>query len=137
MQVTLVKFIENNRRDAAQLGIGEHLAEQNSLRDKQEPRVAGRNIIEADLVADLAAEFHTPLAGDTRRQHPRGQAPRLQDHATTVAQDAPVEEDLGNLGGFSRAGRGFEDETVPLAQRADDFLVEFVNGQRLVIHSSG
>ena len=40
MQVTLVKFIENNRRDAAQVRIGEHLAKQNPLGDKQETRVA-------------------------------------------------------------------------------------------------
>ena len=136
MQVTLVKFIENNRRYTAQLRIGEHLAEQNPLGDKQEPRVAGRNIIESDLVANLATEFHSPLACDARRQHPRSQAAWLQNDATTVGQNAPVEEDLGNLRGFARAGRGFKDETIPLAQRADDFLVEFINGQRLVIHSS-
>ena len=89
------------------------------------------------MVAYLATEFHSPLAGDSSRQHPRSQAARLQDDATPIPQNAPVEEDLGNLRGFARASRGFEDETVPLAQRADDFLVEFVNGQRLVIHSSG
>ena len=88
------------------------------------------------MVAYLATEFHSPLAGDSSRQHPRSQAARLQDDATPIPQNAPVEEDLGNLRGFARAGRGFKDETIPLAQRADDFLVEFINGQRLVIHSS-
>ena len=101
MQVPLVELVEDNRRDAPQFGIGEHLAEQNSLGDKQEPRVAGRNIIEADLVADLAAEFHSPLAGDPRREHPRGQPPGLEDHTTTIPQHATVEEDLGNLCRFA------------------------------------
>jgi hypothetical protein len=41
-----------------------------------------------------------------------GQAARLQNDATPVSQHPAIEEDLGNLRGFSRAGRG-GDETGP------------------------
>jgi enterochelin esterase family protein len=48
----------------------------------------------------------------------------LEDHATALAEDSPIQQNLGHLGGLPGARGGLENEAVALAEGKDDFLVE-------------
>ena len=56
VKMALVKFVEENRRHAAQLRILDQLAQQNSFGDEANARPRRRDVFEANLVADFVAE---------------------------------------------------------------------------------
>ncbi len=110
VEMALVKFIEENRGDAAQLRILNELAQEDSFGDEANAGAIGGDVFEADLVADFVAEPAVALGGDARGEETGGEAARLQDHDLAVAKQSVIEEDLRDLGGFSGAGRRLEDE---------------------------
>src|SRR5450432_12188 len=71
IKMPLVKFIEKNRGDSAQLRILEQLPEQNSLGDETDARLFRCDFFKSNLVSDLIAE---PAA--TLRRHPPGKQTR-------------------------------------------------------------
>ena len=129
IKMPLVELVEDDRGNALQLRIGQHLAEKDSFRDEKNPRRGRGNIVEPDLVSDLAAEFHPALAGHARGQHPRRQPSRLQDHAAPAARNSPVDQDLRDLRGLSRARRCLQDKTISAPQRGNNLLIQIVNRQ--------
>jgi hypothetical protein len=62
------------------------------------------------LVTDFIPEADFALRGDTRGEETGGEAAGLEDNDLAIAEEAVSEEDLGNLGGFTRAGWGLENE---------------------------
>ena len=63
VKMPLVKFIEKNRGNSAQLRILEQLAEQNAFGYEANPRLRRGNFFETDLVADLVAKLTAALPG--------------------------------------------------------------------------
>ena len=94
VEMALVKFIEENRGDAAQLRILDELAEQDSFGDEADAGAVRGDVFEADLVADFVAEPAVALGGDARGEETGGEAARLEDHDLAVAEQAAIEEDL-------------------------------------------
>jgi len=127
--MALVKLVEDERRHAAQLGVANHLPQQQALGDEADAGAGAGDIFEADLVANLAAQAGPPLPGDPRRQQPRRQPPRLQDDHLALPQDAPLQEHLGDLGGFARAGGRGHDQASRGLQAGQERLFEFVDWQ--------
>src|SRR5437763_15943023 len=107
--MALVKFIEQNRRDAAQFRVLDQLAAQNAFGHEADASALRRDVLEPDLVSDFVAEPAVPLGSDARGEKARGEAARLENDDLTVAEQSVIEEDLWDLGGFSRAGRGLDD----------------------------
>ena len=105
MKMTLVKLVENKRRNTGQCRIGKHLTQQNAFRDKQNARIAAGDIVQANAISDLPAETDSAFLRNPRRQHSSGQSARLKNDALPIPKQSPIEKDLRNLGGFSRTCR--------------------------------
>ena len=68
VEMALVEFVEDEGRHAAQLGVLDHLAEEQAFGDKADAGFGAGGVLEANLVADLAAERGLAFRGDARRQ---------------------------------------------------------------------
>ena len=110
VEMALVKFIEKDRGDAAQVRILDQLPEQYSFGDEADAGALGGKVFEPDLVADFVAEAHVPLGRDAGGEKAGGETARLENDDLAGAEEAMIEEDLGNLGGFAGASGGLEDE---------------------------
>ena len=135
IEVPLVKLVEDDHADAAEAGIGEHLAQEHALGHEANARPGGADAVEPNLVPDFLAEPRLSLKGDARREHPRRQPPRLEDDDLASAGKAVIEEHLRNLRRFSGAGRGLEDEPGVLSQRIDQRGFELEDGKIAGIQS--
>jgi len=129
VEMALVEFVEDDDADAAQLGIGEHLPQQNSLGDEANARPRGGDFIEADLVTHFVAEPAVALLGHARGEHARGEPARLQHHDLAIARESVIEHDLRDLRGLARAGWRLEDEPRMLAQGGDQAGLQFEDGE--------
>ena len=96
--MSLVKFIEENRGDAAQHRILDQLAQQNTFGDKSDAGALGDNALEADLITDFLPKPRTALVGHARGEQPRRYSSRLKHHHFTVAEHSMIEQNLRNLG---------------------------------------
>ena len=134
VKVPLVKFIEENRGDGTQLWILNELAQQNSFGDEADPGAVGSDVFEANLVADFVTEPAVALGRDTGGEQAGREPARLEDHDLTVAKQSMIEEDLRDLGRFSRAGRRLDDETGLFFKLCDNPMFKLKNGQILASH---
>jgi len=117
-----VKLVEDEGRDAAQLRLVDHLAQEQAFGNEADARVGAGGVFEPNLVADLAAERSLSFPGNTRGQESRREPARLQDYDLPVAQKAAVEQHLRNLGGLPRT-RGGGDNEPPSFPEARHYLV--------------
>ncbi len=124
-----VKLVENERRHAAQCRILDHLPQQQALGDEADAGASAGDVLEANLVADFAAQFGLAFPRDPRRQEPCGQPARLQDHYLAGAQDAVLQQHLGDLGGFARAGGCGHEQAPGFPQAGQEWLFDLVDWQ--------
>src|SRR6476620_543967 len=110
VEMALMEFVEENRGNAAELGILDQLAEQNSFGDETDAGARRGNIFEPDLVADFIAEPVSAFARDASGGQSRRKTARLKNDDLAIAEQAAIEEDLRNLGGFSGAGWCLDNE---------------------------
>src|ERR1700730_11380345 len=108
--MALVKFIEENRGDAAQLRILNELPQEDSFGDESDAGPIRRDVFETNLVADFFTELAVTFGSDSRSEKAGREPARLQDHNLAVAKQFMIEEDWRNLGGFPRASRGLDDQ---------------------------
>ena len=86
------------------------MAEQNSFGDEADAGAVGGDVFEADLVTDFIPETNVPLGGDPRGEETGGKTARLEDYDLAGPEEAVIEENLRDLGGFAGAGGSLEDE---------------------------
>ena len=129
VEMPLVKFVEDDRTDAAQLRIGEHLPQEHALGNEADPRLCGAHAIQPDLIADFLPEPSTALLRHARREHPRRQPARLEHDDLATPRQAVIEQHLRHLRRFSGAGRRLQHEPGMLAQGSDERGFEFVDGK--------
>jgi len=110
IEMALVKFVEKNGGDAAQLRILNELPKQNSFGDEADASALGGQVFESDLVADFVAETNVALGGNARGEEASGKTAGLEDHDLAAPEETMAEENLGDLGGFAGAGGSLEDE---------------------------
>ena len=132
--MALVEFVEEDRGDAAQLRVLNQLAQENSFGDEPDARPRRGDVFEPDLVADFIAEPAPAFGRDPRCEQSRGETARLEDDDLSVAKEAVIEENLRDLGGFSRAGRGLDDEPGMSAEVIYDRRFEFEDRQIFAAH---
>ena len=75
VKMPFVKFVENQRRNAAQFRVVNHLPQQNAFGHKPDFRPRRRDIFEADLITDLAPSL-TPSSCATRAASSRAASRR-------------------------------------------------------------
>ena len=68
------------------------------------------DVFETDLVTDFVAEIAATLEGDARGKQTGREPARLQDHHLPIAEQSMIEQDLRDLGRFSRAGRRLDNQ---------------------------
>jgi hypothetical protein len=134
VEMALVKLIEEDGRDSAQLRILDELAQEDTFGDEANAGPIRGDVFETDLVADLVTEPALALGGDARREETGGETARLEDYDLAVAEQAVLEEDLRDLGGFTGAGRGLDDETGAFSQLHDELLLQLVNREVVAGH---
>ena len=110
IKMALVKFVEENGGDAAQLWILNQLPKQDPFGDEADAGTLGSQVFEPDLVTDFGAEPHLALGGDARSEEASGEAAGLKDDDLAGAEEPVFKKDLGDLGGFAGAGGSLEDE---------------------------
>ena len=104
VEMALVEFVEDQRIDAFQLGVGQHLAQENPLGNVADPRGRRSDIVQAHPITHFTAELDA-----ARLRHPGGQqagrqAARLQHRHLAGAEQTAVEEHLRHLRRLARAG---------------------------------
>ena len=119
-EVALVEFVEHHDVKGRQAGIGLQQAQEEALGEEANRCGGGQRAVVAGLVADELAECGAHFRGDAAGNQAGGEAPGLQ-HGDARAEGAV--EDLGNLGGFARAGWRGEHQAIARCQMGQDFLL--------------
>ena len=129
VDVALVEFVEQDRGHARQIGLRQHLAQEDAFGLEMDARFGAADGLEADLVADLAAEFHAALFGHALGQQTRREAPGLEDDRLARVQRALVEQHLRHLGGLARTGGRGQDDAPRALQRGGEIIPDGMDGQ--------
>jgi hypothetical protein len=129
-KVPLVEFIEEDGSDFGESAVVLEPAEEDALGDKDDAGGVAGAVVEANLIADLSAEFHLPLRRDSGSHGTGRDASGLEDDDYLVSRKPGIEEHLWDLRGLARAGGGDEDETVSGFEGAEDVGLDFPDGKR-------
>ena len=137
VEAALVCFVDQYRVVLAQQRIGLGFGKQDAVGHQLD--VGGRRDLvgEADLEADMAAEFRFEFFADARCGGARGDAPRLgvADQAVEAATD--FEADLRQLRGLARTRLAADHHHLVLEYGLADLRPALVDRQRLVIDQRG
>jgi hypothetical protein len=88
--MTLVKFVENDRADAAERGVERHLTQENSLSHEADARFRAHARLEAYLVSNDVPERSADLLRDPFRKHTRRKTTGLEHDDFVVLAEEPV-----------------------------------------------
>ena len=130
-QIALVEFVEDDDADVGQGAVVLEPAEQYALGHEANPRSQAGLIIEADLIAHLVAELCICVPQATRAATVQGgrDAARLQNDNFFITCQAGIEEHLGDLRRFARAGGRDEHEAIAGLKLTDDGIVNLPDGK--------
>ena len=129
VEVPLVELVEHDRGDRSQEGVVLQHAEEDAFGDDPDPRLRAQAAIEADVVADLAAQRRAALESDPPRTGPGRQAAGLQDDDRAVAGQPRIEHGRRHAGRLARAGGGPQDHGPRNSQGGHDLRQDFVDRQ--------
>ena len=129
VDVALVEFVEQDCGDAGQVRLRKHLAQKDAFGLELDARGGAADGLEADLVADFAAELDAAFLGDALGQQARGEAAGLEHDGLAGAQRAQVDQHLRHLRGFARTGRRGQDDPPRAFQRGGQIVADGVDGQ--------
>ena len=110
IEMALMKFVEHDRRDVAQLRIVDQLSQQNSLGNETNARLRGRHFLEPNLIAGFVTKPAISFSSNAGREHARGKSARLKDHDFTGAEQIMIEQHLRDLRRFPGTGRRVHDQ---------------------------
>lgn len=128
-QVALVEFIEEDDADVAERAVILQPTEEDAFGDKTDAGAEAGLIIEADLVSDFLSKRGVAFPSDTGGHGAGGDAAWLEHHDFFGACETGVQDHLGDLGGFARAGGGDEDQSIILLQSLEDGAVNLPDGE--------
>jgi len=108
-QMPFVELVEDYGRNAGYRRIALHLLEQDPVRLIDNPRGGRGPMVEADTVADLAANLHTAFGGHAPGKHARSQAAGLETD-DPAGGNPVVDKKRWYARGLSRSGGGGYDQ---------------------------
>ena len=129
-EVALVELVEDDGAHAREERVGEEAPREHALGHEPQARPRPRDLLEADLEADLVAEPPAALLGDAPRRQARREPARLEHDDLAVAGDPRVEERGGHAGRLARAGRRLEDAPPAPPHAGDDLGQQRVDRER-------
>jgi hypothetical protein len=100
IEVALVKFIEENHGNAAQLRILNELSQENSFGHEADASAIRRDVFETNLVAYFFTEPTVTLGSDSRSEKAGREPAWLQNYNLPDAQQSMIEQNLRHLRGF-------------------------------------
>ncbi|MNT39486.1 hypothetical protein D3C72_1757340 [compost metagenome] len=103
-----MEFIEQDRADGLQHRVVLQHPGQDALGDHLDARARRYLVLEADAVADGAADLLAELARHEHRGTARGHPARFQQDDPAALQPRRIEQRQRHLGGLAGAGRGFQ-----------------------------
>lgn len=106
-----MKLVEDDAADAFEEGVGKHHAQEYAFGDKADTGAFRGNAVHADLVADFVAKALASFGCDALCEHSSGEAAGLEDKDFSGAGELVVEDELGDLRGFSRSGWRLENDS--------------------------
>lgn len=114
VEVAFVDLVEDDRGDAAQLGVGEHPPQQHSRGDELDPGACRDRGLPAHREADVLAEAGPRQVREPPRRSAGRHPSRLgDDDAAGVGSGGGAQmlgDERGHEGRLAGAGRGFDDE---------------------------
>lgn len=126
----LVKFVEHDDGDTVEHGVTSEAPGENALGDNEDAGASTRLLLEAHLKTDGATEFFTALSRHRCSRGTGGHTAGLEQQKLAVAHQARIEQGRGQACGFTRPGRGLDDDGVVASQRSDDRGQDVVDWQR-------
>ena len=129
VEMALVELVEDQRGDPGQSPVLDHLPQQHAFGDEADAGLRAGDVLETDLVADLAAELGVPLPGDARGQQARGQPARLQDDDLPASRQPVLQQHLRHLGGFAGTGRRRDDQPPVFPEPGHNLVFDVVYRQ--------
>jgi hypothetical protein len=110
VEVSFMKLVEDDAADAFEEGVGEHHAQEDALGDEADACAIGSDAIHPDLVSYFVAEALTSLCGNALSEHTCGESAWLEDQNFARLGEVIIENELGNLRGFSGSGGRLEND---------------------------
>ncbi len=122
MQISLVKFVKNDRADAFKEWVIQKLAGQNAFGDDMQSRIGADAFFEANLVADFVAQLPAIFIGDALGAGAGGHSPGLKHDQVGMLgrQQSGAENRRRNARRLPRARRSHEDQRSRLPRRRDN-----------------
>ncbi len=125
MNASLVKFVEDDRREIREQRILLKARRQNAFGDDEEPRVSRETLFESDLPADFAAERPLAFFCDAPRNGARSHTARLQQN-----DRSGIDQRRWNARGLAGAGRRRQHDRPASRERVANIRDVRVNNQR-------
>ena len=98
VKMAFVKLVEDDRRHARQRLVLDQLPKQNAFGLELDARSPAREILEPNLIAHFAPEFHAQFLRHARSQQSRREPARLENDNLAVAEQSVLEQHLRHLG---------------------------------------
>lgn len=125
-QVALVEFVEDDGSHVSKSGIGKQAAGEDAFGEEAQAGGGPGNLFEANLVADGGANGFPVLGGNEAGGETGGQAAGFEDQDIQAIQG---QQGVGNAGGFTGAGRGFDHQILGGAEVLENIRNEGIDGQ--------
>ena len=129
VQRPLVGLVDDQRVVAAQVPVGADLGQQDAVGHQLDGGVVAGSVGEPDLVPDDVAEVGLELLGDPLGDRAGGDPARLGVADLPGDAAAELEADLGQLGGFPRAGFACDDDHLVVADGGRDVVAALADRQ--------
>src|SRR5271157_5559192 len=111
----LMKFIQDDRADAAQFAIAEQAPREYALRHKTQPRFGTADLFKAHLIANGLARPLAKFLGHAPGSHARRNPSGFEYNHLAVHY---LEQRRRHTGGLTRARRSFQNEVRNRSQRS-------------------
>ena len=128
-----MRFVDNNRVVGLEEWVVLNLVEQDAVGHDLDRGVVSRLVGEADFGADFVAVGHAELFGDTLRDREGGDAARLGATDQAVLAIAGIDEELGDLSGFARAGLTRDHDDLVVLDGTNDLLPPCMDGELFAV----
>ena len=133
IQAALVRLVDEDRVVLTQERIGLRFGEQDAVGHQLDVAVGCDAVGEADLEADMTAEFRFQLLRDARRRGACGYPARLGVTDLAIEAAADFKADLGQLRGLARTGLAADHHHLMTADRLAYFDAPHIHRQGFVI----
>ena len=130
VQAAFMRFVDDDGVIAAQAPVMAQFVEQHPVGEQLDPGLRAGDILETHLPAHGLADLFADFLGHAFGQGPGGQTAWLGVRNLARTAAANFQTELGQLGGFTRAGGAAHDDHLMGLERLEDLAASLTDGQR-------